>query len=122
MADMQVDVSRPGPGDVAGPGPGGQRGGIAGPRAVPRGGPGGGPARLLCYPAATLYYIYGTTPGIASAQRCPAARVERLVERRGRNPSAACAVSAIPRVIGAASALSARRRGYGKEKVYGSIP
>jgi hypothetical protein len=49
-------------------------------------------------------------------------RVERVVERRGGNPSAASAVSAIPRVIGAAGALSARRRIYGKEKVYGSIP
>ena len=64
-------------------------------------------------------------PGITSAGRCPAARVERLVERRGGNPgaaSAASAVSAIPRVIGAASAPSARGRGYGKGKVYGSIP
>jgi hypothetical protein len=57
--------------------------------------------------------------------RCPAARVERFVERRGGNPSAASAASAasaISRLIGAASALSAWRRGYGKEKVYGSIP
>ena len=49
-------------------------------------------------------------------------RVERVVERRGGNFSAASAVSAIPRVIAVASALSARARIYGKEKVYGSIP
>jgi hypothetical protein len=49
-------------------------------------------------------------------------RVARLVARRTGNPSAASAVGAIIRVIGAASALSAWRRGYGKEKVYGSIP
>jgi hypothetical protein len=48
--------------------------------------------------------------------------VERVVERRGGNPSAASAVSAISRVIGAAGALTALRRIYGKEKVYGSIP
>ncbi len=38
------------------------------------------------------------------------------------NPSAASAVSAISRAIGAASALSGWRRIYGKEEVYGSIP
>ena len=38
------------------------------------------------------------------------------------NPSTASAISAIPCVIGAASADSARDRTYGKEKVYGSIP
>ena len=38
------------------------------------------------------------------------------------NPSTASAVSAIPCVIGAASAYGARARSYGKEKVYGSIP
>jgi hypothetical protein len=42
-----------------------------------------------------------------------ALRLERFVERRGGNPSAASAVSAIPCVIGAASALGARGRGYG---------
>jgi hypothetical protein len=61
-------------------------------------------------------------PGSTSAERCPAERVERVVERRGGNLSAASAISAIPCVIGAASALSAWERGYGKEKVYGSIP
>jgi hypothetical protein len=60
--------------------------------------------------------------GMAEHRAGPALRVERLVERRGGNPSAAGAVSSIPRAIGAASALSAWRRGYGKEKVYGSIP
>jgi hypothetical protein len=38
------------------------------------------------------------------------------------NPSTAGAMSAITRAIGAARALSARGRTYGKEKVYGSIP
>jgi hypothetical protein len=37
-------------------------------------------------------------------------------------PSTASAISAITRSISAASALSARGRTYGKEKVYGSIP
>jgi len=60
-------------------------------------------------PAATPGYVHGTLPG---------RRVARLVARRAGNPSAASAVSAIPRVIGAASALSARERGYGKEEVY----
>jgi hypothetical protein len=73
-------------------------------------------------PAATLHSIHRTMPGITSAGRCLAARVERVVERRGGNPSAASALSAILRVIGAASARSAWRRGYGKEEVYGSIP
>ena len=49
-------------------------------------------------------------------------RVARVVARRGGYSSAASAVSAISRVIGAASAFSARGRVYGKEKVYGSIP
>jgi hypothetical protein len=49
-------------------------------------------------------------------------RLARLVARVAWNSSAASAVSAIFRVIGAASAVSARGRGYGKEKVYGSIP
>jgi hypothetical protein len=44
------------------------------------------------------------------------------VARRAGYSSAVSAISAIIRVIGAASALSAWRRGYGKEKVYGSIP
>jgi hypothetical protein len=48
--------------------------------------------------------------------------VERVVERRGGNPSAAGAVSAISRVIGAAIAHSGCGRVYGKEEVYGSIP
>jgi hypothetical protein len=48
--------------------------------------------------------------------------VDRFVDRVAGNPSAMGAVSAIFRVIGAASALGAWRRGYGKEKVYGSIP
>ena len=48
-------------------------------------------------------------------------RVERVVERRGGNPSAASAVSAIPRVISAAIAPSGRGRIYGKEKGYGLI-
>jgi integrase len=43
--------------------------------------------------------------------------VARLVARRAGNPSAARAVSAIPCIIGAASAVSARGRGYGKEAV-----
>jgi hypothetical protein len=43
--------------------------------------------------------------------------VERVVERRGGNFSAAGAVSAIPCAIGAGIALSARARIYGKEKV-----
>jgi hypothetical protein len=38
------------------------------------------------------------------------------------NPGAASAVSAMSRAIGAARALGARGRTYGKEKVYGSIP
>jgi hypothetical protein len=38
------------------------------------------------------------------------------MDRVAGNPSAACAVRAISRVIGAASALSAWRRGYGKER------
>ncbi len=38
------------------------------------------------------------------------------------NPRTASAVSVMIRVIGAASALSAQGRTYGKEKVYGSIP
>lgn len=38
------------------------------------------------------------------------------------NPSTASAISAILRVIGAARALSAWGRTYGKEKVYGSVP
>jgi hypothetical protein len=38
------------------------------------------------------------------------------------NPSTAGAMSAITRAIGAAGALGARGRTYGKEKVYGSIP
>jgi hypothetical protein len=42
--------------------------------------------------------------------------------RRSANFSAASAISAIFRGIGAATARSASRRGYGKEKVYGSIP
>jgi hypothetical protein len=49
-------------------------------------------------------------------------RVARVVARHAGNSSVVSAVSAIFRVIGAASALSAGRRGYGKEKVYGSIP
>jgi hypothetical protein len=53
--------------------------------------------------------------------RCPAG-VARLVARHAGYSSAASAVSAMFRVIGAASAFSAWRRGYGKEKVYGSIP
>jgi hypothetical protein len=68
----------------------------------------------------------------------PGARVARLDARvwhgsaslvwhgswhgRPGNASTASAVSAIFRVIGAGSALSARGRTYGKEKVYGSIP
>ena len=42
-------------------------------------------------------------------------RVERVVERRGGNPSTASAVSAIIRVICAANAPSGLGRGYGKE-------
>jgi hypothetical protein len=38
------------------------------------------------------------------------------------NPSTASAMRAISGLIGAASALSARGRTYGKEKIYGSIP
>jgi hypothetical protein len=49
-------------------------------------------------------------------------RVARIVARRSRNFSAASAISAIFRGIGAATARSAWRRIYGKEKVYGSIP
>ena len=64
-------------------------------------------------PAATL--------GYRSMERCRLRGTARGTGRTG-NPSAASAVSAIFRVIGAASALSAWRRGYGKEKVYGSIP
>jgi hypothetical protein len=72
-----------------------------------------------CYATRPLRSITPMERRLASHPRNDARRrVERLAERRGRNPSAACAVSAIPRVIGAASALSARRRGYGKEKVY----
>ena len=52
----------------------------------------------------------------------PFTGVDRVVDRVAGNPSAASAVSAISRVIGAASAFSARGRVYGKEKVYGSIP
>ena len=52
----------------------------------------------------------------------PAARVARRVARHAGNPSVVSADSAIFRVIGAASALGARERVYGKEKVYGSIP
>ena len=65
----------------------------------------------------------GGGPGTRLASRAGRlSGVERVVERPGGNPSAASAVSAISHVIGAASALSARGRGYGKEKVYGSIP
>jgi hypothetical protein len=64
-------------------------------------------------PAATPGYGHGVLP---------APRVDRFVDRVAGNPSATGAASAIFRVIGAASAVSAWRRGYGKEKVYGSIP
>jgi hypothetical protein len=70
---------------------------------------------LQRYTARELYRITG-------APRAMGTRVARFVARRGGNASAASAISAISRVIGAASALSAGRRGYGKEKVYGSIP
>jgi hypothetical protein len=63
-------------------------------------------------PAGAPGYRYETMPG----------GVERVVERPGGNPSATGAVSAIPRVIGAANARSGWGHGYGKEKVYGSIP
>jgi len=63
-------------------------------------------------PAATLYSVGGTMPSAwnGSSNGTPG------------NPSTAGSISAITRVIGAASALSARGRTYGKEKVYGSIP
>ena len=88
-----------------------------------RGGLAGGPC-----PAASAGIA---VTGVPAATPCDdhgtlsAARVARLVARRAGNPSAPSADSAdsaIIRVIGAASALSARDRGYGKEKVYGSIP
>lgn len=69
MVNMQLNMSRAGPGDVADPERGGQRGGIAGPRAVPEGGPGEGPAQprqrasLIGVPVATLpgrYPLCGT--------------------------------------------------------------
>jgi len=64
-------------------------------------------------PAAALGDVY---------RRCPAARVARPVARHAGNPGVVSAVSAISRGIGAASALGAQERAYGKEKVYGSIP
>jgi len=48
--------------------------------------------------------------------------VERVVDRVTRTLSASCASSAFRRAIGAGSSSWAVRRGYGKEKVYGSIP
>ena len=65
--------------------------------------------------------VPAATPGHGH-DMLPAPRVDRFVDRVTGNPSATGAASAILRVIGAASALSAWRRGYGKEKVYGSIP
>jgi hypothetical protein len=65
--------------------------------------------------------VPAATPGYGHGMR-PAPRVDRFVDRVTGKPSATGAASAILRVTGAASALSARRRGYGKEKVYGSIP
>ena len=60
---------------------------------------------------------------VARLSSTGASDVERVVERCGEgNPSAASAVSAITRVIGAANAHSGRGRTYGKEKAYGSIP
>jgi hypothetical protein len=64
-------------------------------------------SRLTGVPAATFGDVHGPGPGRG---------VARLVARHAGYSSAASAVSAIFRVIGAASALSAWRRGYGKEK------
>jgi hypothetical protein len=107
------------------PGRGDQRGGIPGPGRRP-GRPRGAPCPAASadiadrgVPAAALCHIRGTIPGITSVERCPAARVERFVERRGGNPSATSAVSGKTRGISAASAFSGRGRGYGKEKVLG---
>jgi hypothetical protein len=87
--------------------------------------PGGGLAAGSC-PAASA----GTAvTGVPAATLCYA----RWDDARRRpwngswngapgNPSTTGAMSAITRAIGAARALSARGRTYGKEKVYGSIP
>ena len=63
-------------------------------------------------PVVTLYSVGGMMPGAWNGSWNGAPD----------NPSTAGAISAITRAIGAASALGARGRAYGKEKVYGSIP
>ena len=97
--------------------------------------PGGGLAGGPCPAASAGIADRESRPlrSITSVERCRAARVwpcqpqlappcyghrvERLVERHGApdDPSTASAVSAMTRVIGAARALSARGRTYGKK-------
>ena len=87
---------------------------------VPGGGLAGGPCpaasagiAVTGVPAATPGYVHGMLPGAAW---------HGSWHGTSDTPSTTSAVSAIIRVIGAASAFSARGRGYGKEKFYGSIP
>src|SRR6516162_8302366 len=97
--------------------------GIARPLARPAA---GGPGSQMLMPGLpaqpVVHFAVGRRRSPGRCARVPSwddarRRVDRVVERRGGNPSAAGAVRAIARVIGAADALSARGRGYGKEKV-----
>ena len=74
-----------------------------------------GPERIRCYlrrPVPGRRDLLTQMPETPFARQTPA---WRRVARRSGYSSTASAVCAIIRVIGAASALSARGRGYGKE-------
>jgi hypothetical protein len=89
-----------------------------------RAGPGGDLVGGPCPAASAGIGVDGKTRtlrSVTSVGQRPAG-VARLVARHAGYSSAVTAISAMFRAIGAASALSARDRVYGKEKVYGSIP